>query len=83
MDDYSTHGSDEIIKNYVIAQFYYDQIQNHLNVKAIPKYIKGNVPKEDIMKYYYYLPKKGWNIFRVDLAIKGIVILEIIYKLVI
>jgi len=49
MDDYSTDGSDEIIKNYVIAQFYYDQIQNHLNVKTIPKYIKGNVPKEDIM----------------------------------
>ncbi|GAA0777790.1 hypothetical protein GCM10008908_33500 [Clostridium subterminale] len=59
MDDYSTDGSDEIIKNYVIAQFYYDQIQNHLNVKTIPKYIKGNVPKEDIMKYYYIFAKEG------------------------
>jgi len=47
------------LKNYVIAQFYYNQIQNHLNMKAIPQYIKCNVTKEEIVKYCFVFAKEG------------------------
>lgn len=47
------------LKNYVIAQFYYNQIQNHINMKAIPQYIKCNVAKEEIVKYCFVFAKEG------------------------
>ena len=46
-------------KNYVIAQFYYDQIENHISMNAIPQYIKGNVTKEELIKYCYVFAKEG------------------------
>lgn len=47
------------LKNYVIAQFYYDQINNHVNMNAIPEYVKGNVKKEELVKYCYAFAKEG------------------------
>ena len=47
------------LKNYVIAQFYYDQIENHVNMNAIPEYVKGNVTKEELMKYCFVFAKEG------------------------
>lgn len=47
------------LKNYVIAQFYYDQIENHVNRNAIPQYVKGNVTKDELMNYCYVFIKEG------------------------
>lgn len=46
-------------KNYIIAEFYYKQIQNHLSMKAIPEYIRGNVKKEELLKYCYVFAEEG------------------------
>ena len=46
-------------KNYIMAQFYYNQIQNHLNMNAIPKYIRGNVTREELIKYCYPFAEEG------------------------
>lgn len=47
------------LKNYVLAQFYYDQIENHVSMNAIPEYVRGNVTKEELVKYCYVFAKEG------------------------
>ncbi|MFT5876132.1 MAG: hypothetical protein ACI8WT_005136, partial [Clostridium sp.] len=47
------------LKNYVIAQFYYDQINNHVNNNAIPEYVKCSVTKEELVKYCSVFAKEG------------------------
>ncbi|MGH4120171.1 glycosyltransferase [Clostridium sp.] len=51
-------NSDQL-KNYVLALFYYNQIENHINMNAIPEYVKGNVTKEELIKYCYVFAKEG------------------------
>ncbi|MGH4138377.1 glycosyltransferase [Clostridium sp.] len=46
-------------KNYVLALFYYNQIENHVNMNAIPEYVKGNITKEELIKYCYVFAKEG------------------------
>lgn len=46
-------------KNYLIAQFYYDKIQNHINMNLIPQYVKGDVTKEELIEYCYAFAKEG------------------------
>lgn len=43
----------------MIAQFYYDQIKNHVSMNAIPEYVKGNVTKEELIKYCYVFATEG------------------------
>jgi glycosyltransferase involved in cell wall biosynthesis len=47
------------LKNYIIAQFYYDQIENHVSMNAIPQYVKGNVTKEELIKYCNVFAEEG------------------------
>jgi hypothetical protein len=47
------------VKNYVIAQFYYDQINNHVNMNAIPEYVKCNVSKDELLKNCSVFSKEG------------------------
>ncbi|MBW9158427.1 glycosyltransferase [Clostridium tagluense] len=68
------------LKNYVIAQFYYDQIENHVNMNAIPEYVKGNVTKEELMKYCFVFAKEGMNYVDEGLE-QGITFLNELIKL--
>lgn len=47
------------LKNYVIAKFYYDQIENHVSMNAIPEYVRGNATKEELVKYCNVFAKEG------------------------
>lgn len=46
-------------KNYVIAQFYYNQIQNHLSMRVIPNYVSRDVTKQELTKYCYVFAEEG------------------------
>ena len=46
-------------KNYIIAQFYYNQIQNHLSMRVIPNYVSRDVTKQELMKYCYVFAEEG------------------------
>jgi glycosyltransferase involved in cell wall biosynthesis len=48
-------------KNCIIAQFYYNQIQNHINMNAIPQYINANITREELIKYCIVFAKEGMN----------------------
>jgi glycosyltransferase involved in cell wall biosynthesis len=47
------------LKNYVIAKFYYDQIENHLSMNAIPQYLKIIISKDELKNYCYIYAKEG------------------------
>ncbi|MBU3191615.1 glycosyltransferase [Clostridium bowmanii] len=68
------------LKNLVIAQFYYDQIENHVNMNAIPQYVKGNVTKRELMKYCYVFAKEGMKYIDEGLN-GGIIFLSELFKL--
>ncbi|MGH4123614.1 MAG: glycosyltransferase [Clostridium sp.] len=68
------------LKNYVIAQFYYDQIENHVNMNAIPDYVKGNVTKEELMKYCFVFAKEGMKYIDEGLE-RGITFSSELFKL--
>ncbi|MBZ9686405.1 glycosyltransferase [Clostridium estertheticum] len=68
------------LKNYVIAQFYYDQIENHVNMNAIPEYVKGNVTKEELVKYCFVFAKEGMKYVDEGLD-QGIDFLSELFKL--
>ncbi len=68
------------LKNYVIAQFYYDQIKNHVNMNAIPEYVKGNVTKEELIKYCFVFAEEGMKY--VDEGVEqGITFISELFKL--
>ncbi len=46
-------------KDYIIAQFYYTQIQNHINMNLIPKYMSNNATKNELMQYCYVFVEEG------------------------
>lgn len=46
-------------KNYLIANFYYEQIENNIEMKVIPNYLRGCVTSDDIKKYCSSLVKEG------------------------
>lgn len=47
------------LKKYIITQFYYSQIENHLNMNAIPQYIRGNVTRKELIQYCYVFAEEG------------------------
>jgi hypothetical protein len=49
------------LKNYLIANFYYEQILKHLSMEVIPPYLKSNVTKEDLAKYCYAFIEEGMS----------------------
>jgi glycosyltransferase involved in cell wall biosynthesis len=49
------------LKNYLIANFYYEQILKHLSMEVIPTYLKSNVTKEDLAKYCYAFIEEGMS----------------------
>ena len=63
------------LKNYVIAKFYYDQIENHVNMNAIPQYVKGNITKEELIKFCYVFAKEGMKYIEEGLS-QGITFLS-------
>jgi glycosyltransferase involved in cell wall biosynthesis len=57
--DWKTVSNREQKKLLCIAQFYYIQLQNHLNMSAIPDYLKFNIAKDQIDKFCTIFAKEG------------------------
>lgn len=57
--DWAQYSNTTQLKNYAIAQFYYNQIQKHISLSGIPGYVKGDFTKNDIIKYICVYAEEG------------------------
>jgi glycosyltransferase involved in cell wall biosynthesis len=48
-------------KFYLLAQFYYNQIQNHITLNAIPEYIRTDIDKKELVECCCLFLKEGLN----------------------